>query len=75
MLKFRQYQVNFLYMTSAAAQCLRLIDRGPLKEGLAADLVVFNPETIIDGSPEVKVHHATPMALGFASLSKVTTSV
>jgi len=36
------------HMTSAAAQRLGLIDRGLLKEGLAADLVVFNPETIID---------------------------
>ena len=48
MLKFRQYQVNFLYMTSAAAQRLGSIDRGLLKEGLAADLVVFNAEAIID---------------------------
>lgn len=36
------------HMTSAAAQRLGLIDRGLLKENLAADLVVFNPETIID---------------------------
>ena len=36
------------HMTSAAAQRLGLTDRGLLKEGLAADLVVFNPKTIID---------------------------
>ncbi len=36
------------HMTSAPAQRLGLNDRGLLKEGLIADLVVFNPETIID---------------------------
>lgn len=35
-------------MTAAAAQCLGLNDRGLVKEGLAADLVVFNPQKIID---------------------------
>ena len=36
------------HMTSASAQCLGLNDRGLIKENLIADLVVFNPETIID---------------------------
>jgi len=36
------------HMTSAPAQRLGLNDRGLLKEGLAADLVVFNPQTVID---------------------------
>jgi N-acyl-D-amino-acid deacylase len=36
------------HMTSAPAQCLGLKDRGLVKEGLIADLVVFNPETVID---------------------------
>ena len=36
------------HMTSAPAQCLGLHDRGLIKEGLAADLVVFNPQTVID---------------------------
>jgi len=36
------------HMTSAPAQCLGLTDRGLIKEGLAADLVVFNPQTVID---------------------------
>jgi len=36
------------HMTSAAAQRLGLNGRGLVKEGLVADLVVFNSETIID---------------------------
>ena len=36
------------HMTSAAAQRLGLKDRGLVKEGLAADLVIFNPETVVD---------------------------
>lgn len=36
------------HLTAAPAQCLGLNDRGLLKEGLAADLVVFNPQTVID---------------------------
>ena len=36
------------HLTSAPAQRLDLHDRGLVKEGLVADLVVFNPETIAD---------------------------
>jgi N-acyl-D-amino-acid deacylase len=36
------------HLTSAPAQRLGLHDRGLVKEGLAADLVVFNPETVAD---------------------------
>jgi N-acyl-D-amino-acid deacylase len=35
-------------MTGYPASRLRLLDRGSLDEGLAADLVVFNPETVTD---------------------------
>lgn len=35
-------------MTSFPAQRLGLKDRGVLAEGMAADIVVFNPETVID---------------------------
>lgn len=36
------------HMTSAAAQCLGLDDRGLVKQNLAADLVVFDPQKVID---------------------------
>jgi N-acyl-D-amino-acid deacylase len=36
------------HLTSAPAQRLGLHDRGLVKQGLAADLVIFNPETIAD---------------------------
>lgn len=36
------------HMTSAPARRFHLTDRGLLREGFAADLVVFDPETIID---------------------------
>lgn len=35
-------------MTGAPAQLLRLNDRGYLHEGYKADIVIFNPEEIID---------------------------
>lgn len=48
------------HMTSAAAQRLGLTERGLVKEGLAADLVVFNPQTVIDKATfdEPKKHPA-----------------
>ena len=36
------------HMTAAPARSLGLNDRGLLKQGLAADLVVFNPQKVID---------------------------
>jgi N-acyl-D-aspartate/D-glutamate deacylase len=35
-------------MTSFPAQRLRLADRGVLREGLKADIAVFNPDTVRD---------------------------
>ena len=40
-------------MTSLAAENMGFTDRGLVQEGMAADLVLFDPETIID--------HATPL--------------
>ena len=37
-------------MTSFLASVLRLKDRGQIKTGYWADLVVFNPNTIIDNA-------------------------
>jgi N-acyl-D-amino-acid deacylase len=35
-------------MTGAAAECLRLTDRGLVRPGLAADLVLFDAERVVD---------------------------
>jgi N-acyl-D-amino-acid deacylase len=35
-------------MTGAAAACLRLKDRGLVRPGLAADLVLFDAERVLD---------------------------
>lgn len=50
--------------TSAVAERLQLTDRGTLREGMVADIVAFDPETIIDqatfeepATPPVGVQH------------------
>lgn len=43
-------------MTSFPAQRLGLLDRGLLKEGLWADVVIFNPETVIDKATYLDPH-------------------
>lgn len=43
-------------MTSLAAQRMKLTDRGILREGLSADIVVFDPERIIDRATFDKPH-------------------
>ena len=44
-------------MTGAPARRLGLTDRGRVAEGLVADLVVFNPDTVIDRSTFDDPHH------------------
>lgn len=43
-------------MTSLAAQRMKLSDRGILREGLSADIVVFDPDRIIDRATFDKPH-------------------
>jgi putative CocE/NonD family hydrolase len=46
-------------MTSAVAARLSIRDRGLLREGLAADVVIFDPETIADRATFEKPHQAS----------------
>ncbi len=43
-------------MTQLPAQSLKLTDRGMLKEGMRADITIFNPETVIDKATFEKPH-------------------
>nr|WP_288935957.1 D-aminoacylase [uncultured Allomuricauda sp.] len=43
-------------MTYLPAQTLNLSDRGLIKEGLRADITIFNPETVIDKATFEKPH-------------------
>ncbi|MFZ0255729.1 MAG: D-aminoacylase [Gammaproteobacteria bacterium] len=43
-------------MSGLAAQRLGITDRGLLREGMAADIVVFNPETVIDRAEYIEPH-------------------
>jgi len=43
-------------MTSAPANRLRLLDRGLIREGFAADIVVFDPKRIIDKATFMEPH-------------------
>lgn len=43
-------------MTSLPAKKLGLKDRGLIKEGMYADITVFNPETVLDKATYVKPH-------------------
>jgi len=44
-------------MTSLAADRMGLLDRGMLRPGMAADIVVFDPDTIIDKATFADSHH------------------
>jgi len=43
-------------MTGAVAQRLSIQDRGEIKEGLAADIMIFDPKTIIDRATYERPH-------------------
>ncbi len=43
-------------MTSLPADRMNLKDRGVLKKGMAADIVIFNPDTVIDRAEWTKPH-------------------
>jgi N-acyl-D-aspartate/D-glutamate deacylase len=43
-------------MTYLPAKFLGIKDRGIIKEGMYADIVIFNPETVIDNSTFSKPH-------------------
>ena len=44
-------------MTSLPAGRMNLKNRGVLKKGMAADIVIFNPETVIDRAEWTNPHH------------------
>jgi N-acyl-D-aspartate/D-glutamate deacylase len=43
--------------SSAVADRLGLRDRGLLREGMYADVIVFDPETVIDNATYTDPHH------------------
>jgi dihydroorotase/N-acyl-D-amino-acid deacylase len=43
-------------MTGAVAQRLSIQDRGEIKEGLAADIMIFDPKTIVDRATYERPH-------------------
>jgi len=52
-------------MTSLPAQTFRLRDRGSLQPGAAADIVIFDPETVADPATYDDPHHC---AVGFTDV-------
>jgi dihydroorotase/N-acyl-D-amino-acid deacylase len=46
-------------MTSAVATRLSIVDRGALREGTFADLVIFDPATIIDRATYEQPHQVS----------------
>lgn len=59
-------------MTSLPAETLGLTDRGRIAEGLVADLVVFDPETVIDQAT-FQDPHQYPEGIDFVVVNGVVT--
>lgn len=59
-------------MTSLPASRINLSDRGLIKEGLIADITIFNPETVIDKSTFEKPH-AYPEGIMYVIVGGVVT--
>ncbi|MEX2470897.1 MAG: amidohydrolase family protein, partial [Gemmatimonadota bacterium] len=59
-------------MTSLPAETLGLDDRGRIAEGLVADLVVFDPETVIDRAT-FQDPHQYPEGIDFVVVNGVVT--
>jgi N-acyl-D-amino-acid deacylase len=57
-------------MTGLAAEVMGLKDRGTLKPGMKADIVVFNPETVIDKAT-FQEPHAFPVGIDWVIVNGV----
>ena len=56
-------------MTTVPARLFGLVDRGALREGAFADLVVLDPDTVVDhASLESPMRHATVPGSGWGGL-------
>jgi N-acyl-D-amino-acid deacylase len=55
-LKLIPLEGRFAMMTSMPATAFRFKDRGLLREGFAADIVIFDPEKVIDKATFEKPH-------------------
>ena len=57
-------------MTQQSAETIGLSDRGTLREGMRADVVIFDPETIIDKAT-FEAPHQYPVGISFVIVNGV----